>query len=81
MSAYKGFGLPKTYPMINVFMPFFITAEFPVTVKVSQVLVQGITLYNYLADDQSFELTINKDPSYAAYQLSSEWMGELNKLN
>jgi len=78
MSPYKGIGLPETNPLVNILLPFTISVDFPYSIKVSEVLVQGITINNFMTVDQDIEVIINKDPKYEIDLTSSpDWIGML----
>ena len=77
MSPYKGIGLLETNPLIDILLPFTISTDFPYSIKVSEVLVQGITINNLVTEDQDVQVIINKDPKYEMDLTSSpDWIGK-----
>lgn len=82
MSAYNGLGLPILNPTFGISMPFYLAADVPFSIKVSQVLNQGITLWqSYTLKKHSFNVTISKSRSfvtdYDGVKSSKTWIGKL----
>ncbi|KAL7013578.1 hypothetical protein ACKWTF_015474 [Chironomus riparius] len=75
MSRYKGIGLLESNTLVDILLPFTISTDFPYSIKVSEVLVQGITINNFVTEDQEVEIIINKDPKYEIDLTSSpDWI-------
>jgi CD109 antigen len=77
MSKYDGMGLPNNISSVSTFLPFFLSVDFPYSIKRNEVLVQDILIFNYLRKSQTVEVRITKDASFVAADLEKYgWKGK-----
>lgn len=80
MNKYDGIGLSDIASSLNVFLPFFLSIDFPYSVKRNEVLLQDILIFNYLRRSQNVEVRITKDSKYQAIDLDKYgWTGKDSK--
>lgn len=61
------------------FMPFFIEADLPFSMKQSETLFQTVTIFNYMDEDVQAYVTIGRtenDPDFYIINEQMEWMGK-----
>ena len=76
MSKYDGMGLSDNVPSVTIFLPFFLSVDFPYSIKRNEVLVQDIFIFNYLRKSQTVEVKITKDVSFEAVDFEKYgWKG------
>jgi len=60
MSKNDGMGLSDNIPSVSIFLPFFLSVDFPYSIKRNEVLVQDIFIFNYLKKSQTVEVRITR---------------------
>lgn len=77
MNQNDGMGLTVTEPKIQVFLPFFISMEFPYSIKRGEILIQTLVIHNYLDEDQHIDVSISKDLRFTMLDLTRyKWRGK-----
>jgi len=77
LSTENGIGLSDNVPSVTIFLPFFLSVELPYSIKRYEVLVQDITVFNYLKKIQAVDIKITKQLGYDAVDLVKYgWKGE-----
>lgn len=81
MNSKVGFGVPEFNPNVRVFLPFFISVEFPFSVKRNEILLQDILVFNYLGISGDITVTVDKDRFESPGSAEFGWTGIFQKKN
>lgn len=68
-----GTGIPDAPSALRVFDSFFIMMDLPYSIKQSEILMQNVTIFNYMDTQQTGTLSITRDSRITIVDPTNKW--------